>query len=716
MPIDAYSLCPGGTGKKIKFCCGDFLPELQKIDRMVEGEQFLACLKHIDQLLEAGPDHDRPCLLATKCLLLRATGQDESARTTAAAFLAKHPDNQIALAESAMSLVDTDALGALALVRRAIRAADGHIMGRTYQAMGLTAGALLHEGVPLPARALLHLQFSLVEDDPRPGEVLSALSAATDIPLLLRDDPPPMIPPESVAWRDRFIEALQAVAMGDWQTGAERLAALAADVPDAPVVWRSLATLRAWIADNAGAIEALRKYAALRAEEADGLDDAVEAEAEALFLSDDPLGDRVDMLKVVWTVNNVDLAQEAFLSSPRFCTVPFDPAQFGDGETPPPKTAFMLLDRAMPESAEGFNLETAPRLLGQALLFGRQTDREARFEVLGVAGDELEAVRQMVRETAGDAIDPTPKEEVIGHWSGSQKLMRAAWQPPRGVSPALLRSMMQQYQRDAILERWPELKLGILDGRSPRDAAGDPNCRIRLLAAILVLDHWAERLPDAVDLNELRARLGLPVQGPIDLGQLAMQDLPTIRLGRLAVESLSDKDLVFAYYRAGAFALRSALRKFAEAIVDRPSLADSNERLSAYASLARNEEDVAKALDFIDRGRQAAEAKKQSSATWDLMELSLRFGMRDGKEAMRLIEHIQKNHIEEPGVGEALTQMLIDVGLIRPDGTLAVGPGGQGPAMAPEAAAPAADSGGLWTPDSESPGGGSGGGKLWTPD
>ena len=36
---------------------------------------------------------------------------------------------------------------------------------------------------------------------------------------------------------------------------------------------------------------------------------------------------------------------------------------------------------------------------------------------------------------------------------------------------------------------------------------------------------------------------------------------------------------------------------------------------------------------------------------------------------MRLIEHIQKQHIEEPGVGETLTQMLIDVGLLRPDGT-----------------------------------------------
>ena len=102
MSLDAYSLCPGGTGKKIKFCCGDFLAELQKIDRMLEGEQYLACLKHVDRLLEQEPGRDRACLLATKCVLLRATDQVEAARATAAAFLVKYPENQVALAEMAI--------------------------------------------------------------------------------------------------------------------------------------------------------------------------------------------------------------------------------------------------------------------------------------------------------------------------------------------------------------------------------------------------------------------------------------------------------------------------------------------------------------------------------------------------------------------------------------------------------------------------------------
>ena len=712
MALDAYSLCPGGTGKKIKFCCNDFLPELQKIDRMVEGEQFIACLKHIDHLLEQEPGEDRACLLATKCTLLRMTKQDEAARVTAAAFVEKHPENQLALAESALSVVGSDACAALDFVGRAFRAAAGSLSGQTYQAMGLTAGALLHANFPLPARALLQLQCDLTKQDERPQELLSSLSQAIDIPLLLRDDATIVPCPDDATWKDQFSEALQAVAMGDWQTGAARFAALAAEKPNEPVVWRNLATLCGWVADNAGCIEALHKYATLRAAETDGLDDAVEAEAEAMFLSEDPLGDRREVYKVVCPINDVDRACEAFLSSPRFHVVPFDPAQFSDGQTPPPKAAYMLLDRPMPDGAEGLSQETMPLLMGQALLFGKQTDREAQIDVMGVVGDDLQAVKDLIAASAGDAVRPST-EEVVGHVSASQKLLRTQWMPPRDATPEQLQPLMEQHGRNAIINRWADLKLGFLDGRSPREAAGEENNRIGLLAAIHVLEYWSERMPGKIDFNELRAELGLPVQDPIDPGKHPVVELPVIRLGRLIVEELSDQDLLIAFYRAGAFAMRPVLRKFAEAIVQRPSMADSDIQLHAYSTLARNEENLDRALEYIDQGRQVTAAKNGSCASWDLMELSLRFTAHDGQEAMRLIQHIQDKHIEEPGVGESLTRMLVDVGLLRPDGTPAFGPEGPAPAMPTEA--PAAESGGLWTPDGAEPGD-SGGGKLWTPE
>jgi len=715
MAIDAYSPCPGGTGKKIKFCCGEFLPELQKIDRMAEGEQFLACLKHIDHLLEQEPGRDRPCLLATKCVLLRAMDRHEEADATVAAFLAKHPNNQIALAESAICSTDQDARATMDLIQRALGATEGGLAGRTYEALGITAGILLHQGSPVPARALLQLQCELVERDERPPQLLAALSQAADVPMLLRDDLPLLPCPEGAAWAARFDEAEQAMGVANWKTAADRFAALAADVPDEPAIWRNLATLRGWLADNSGAIEALGKYVVLRAAAADGLEDAVEAAAEAMFLADDPLGDRLDICKLVWTVNDAERAQEAFLSALRLRPIPFNPAEAGDAENPPPKAAYLLLDRPMPESAEGLSLENTPRLLCQVLLFGRQTDREARLELQGVAGDEITAVTGLIREIAGDAVAPSAeiKQEVVGHWSASQKLLRAAWQPPRDASRQQLGQLSEEYQRRAVVEQWTELKLGAFGGRSPREAAGDPACRTRLLAAIMVLEFWSQRLPGRIDFNQVRAVLDLPTLEPIDPRQHAPGELPTVRLERLSVEELSDEDLLLAYYRVSAFAIRPAVRKFAEAIINRPSLANSDQRIHAYAALVRNEEDLTRALEYLEQGRRAAEAKKQSSATWDLMELSLQIAAGDGRQVMRLIQHLQERHLEEPGVGETLTRMLIQVGLLRPDGTPAVGPGAS-PAEMAATQQPAAEPGKLWTPDSVEPG--PSGGKLWTPD
>jgi hypothetical protein len=711
MAIDAYSLCPGGTGKKIKFCCGDFLPELQKIDRMLEGEQYTACLQHVDRLMEQESNRDRACLLATKCLVLWVTQQRQAGRAAAARFLTKHPNNQTALAEMAIWAADDNPRAALELVQRALRAGGGKITSRVYQALGLVAAGLLRAGFPLAVQALFQLQTDVAEQDDHAAEVLARLCRATSIPLLLRDDPPLASCPDDAPWKDRFTKAIENAASCDWLAAADQLASLAGDVPDAPVIWRNLATLRGWLADNPGCIEALRRYAALRAREPDGLEDAVEAEAVAMLLGSDPLGDRLVMFKVVWTVKDADRAQEGFLSSPQWQAVSFDPARFGDAENPPPRAAYLLLDRPMPASAEGLAAADVPSVVGQALLYGRQTDREARLEVLDVAADEVPMVLQMVAQAAGEAVERTPAQETTGHWSACRKLLQPSWQPPRDIAPEQLRTLMADHTRNAILRRWPALKLGVLDGRTPRDAAGDPARRTRLLAAILVLDEWAGRLPGAPDLNQLRAELGLPTLDAIELAGRPVDEVPAVRLERLRLEGLSDDNLLQAYYRASAFAVTPAARKFAAAIAERPSLADASDRFHALVTLARTEENVSKALAHIERGRRAADEKKMSNASWDLIELSIRFAEHNAPESMRLIEHIQRRHLEEHGVGETLTRMLIDVGLLQPDGTPVYSPE-EAEQAAVEAEA-AAEPGGLWTPDSAPA---AGGGKLWTPD
>ena len=105
----------------------------------------------------------------------------------------------------------------------------------------------------------------------------------------------------------------------------------------------------------------------------------------------------------------------------------------------------------------------------------------------------------------------------------------------------------------------------------------------------MVLGHWCERSNGGpIDFNELRTQLGLPTLDPIEPAPGEIETLPAIRLDRVIVERLSDEDLVRGFHRVIVFNARDAMRKFGQAIVDRPSFADKPERLQAFSILAQS--------------------------------------------------------------------------------------------------------------------------------
>ena len=318
MAIDAYSLCPGGTGKKIKFCCGDFLPELQKIDRMFEGEQYLACLKHVDRLLAQEPGAiGRACWPPSACCCGRRTSTRppepprrpswQNIRTTRLPW----PNRPFSAAETdPLAALDWSAAGD---ARRRRQPHGTHLSGDGHDGGGPASRGFSAAGPRLAANAGRLASRTTIGRRNCCRRLVRRPTSRFCCATIRR-----LLPcPEDVPWKDRFDEALQAIGRGDWQTAADRLTALAADVPDSPAVWRNLATLRGWLADNAGCTDALRQVrgdAGRRGRRAGG---RRRGRGQAMFFADDPLGDRLEMFKLVWTVKDVERSQEAFLSSPR---------------------------------------------------------------------------------------------------------------------------------------------------------------------------------------------------------------------------------------------------------------------------------------------------------------------------------------------------------------------------------------------------------------
>jgi hypothetical protein len=709
MAINAYSVCPGGTGKKIKFCCADLLDEFEQIERMVDGQQYLACLKHLERLEKTHPD--RACLLATRTLLLRLTGQDDEAKSAAETFLRLHPDNPVALAEWAIATAaENGGRAGLDYLQRAIAISQDRMHGRLYEAMTIVSHVLAAEGQFLAARALALLQAALRRDDSQPLELIVQLNASPGVPLLVKDDRTLADAPAGAAWQAAFDKAIELANLGQMAAAADRFAALAAEHGDAPAVWQNLAMVRAWLADLPGAAQAWRKYASLDV----GVEAAAEAEALAmLFSGSDPLGDEMDVVDLEYPVNDAEALNLALLSSPRATLLRADLSSLVEEGEPPPKSAFYLFDRPLLRSGEPQTLETVPKILAQLLLWGKQTDRQARLVVVSLPASVLEAVQSYLGEVGGSLLG-APSQTVVDRTSASAELLNRRFRPGDEASEETVQQLVEQFIQRAIFEQWPQLPLGVLDGKTPQQAAADEAYRTRLQGAILVLELMAAQTTALPDTNRLRSQLGLPLLAPIDPRQTAVERLPLVRLARVEVEQLTDEQLLTCYRRAMAFTAQDALLRFARSIVQRPSLAEKHEqRQQALAVLVRQAVNPAEALTCIEQGREAAAAQKLSCAAWDLMELNVRLGMRQQTEVSQLLNHLQSRHLQEPGVAQALNRWLMSIGAIRPDGTPAVAPRqAAADAAAPAEAAP--EPGKIWTPGSAAPSGEKP--KLWTPD
>ncbi|MBN2296734.1 MAG: hypothetical protein JXM70_30190, partial [Pirellulales bacterium] len=400
----------------------------------------------------------------------------------------------------------------------------------------------------------------------------------------------------------------------------------------------------------------------------------------------------------------------------------------------PPKTMFVLVDCAAPEKAEDLDPQTIPQVVGRALLFGRQTDKPARMSISGVSSAKLDEVKTFIADVAAAEILGEPEQDTLGQRSTTQDLLRRPWFLPRDVTQAQIRDLMDRHTRHALLEQWPQMKLGCLDGKTPQEAVGDPGLKNRVAALVLVLETTIDSNDGDFDFNTLRTRLGLPEAGPIDLntigkddngkgatlaGASAMASLPLVRLARLECEKLSDELLLEGYHRAVAFHADKALRRFGVEILSRQTFKGKDEELEVLGRLCHLETDVDKRLGYVERGRKSAEEAKKSCAMWDLLELPIRLERNETEEMGRLVQHLQAKHVNEPGVADALVEFLVQIGVLRPDGTPAGMPPGMAPAAGgpqePPMAAPETDSGKLWTPDGDAGGGGGEKSKLWVP-
>lgn len=714
MAIDRYQDCPCGSGKKIKFCCcKDLLTELEKIQRMLEGEQRTACLEYIDDVL--AKHSDRPALLCVKAMLETQLDHKAQAEQTIARLNEKFPENAVGHAERAFSAgVRGDADAAVDALQDALEHLPDEAMpARVYEAIGLVGEALLRQGMAYAGRAHLLLQAGMGGPrDTRAMSLLMRLGQSDDLPLLLKDDPDFIEPPRDAAWAKTAEQALDVANHARWRKAAEAFRQITVAHPLAADAWRNLATLDAVLGRSAAAVEALWTYSRLEVP----FDDAVEAAALAKLLDREENLPMVDLVKLVVEIKELDKLIEIFSSSKQVSPMPINPADFDSEEGPPPRMGALLLDKPLPAGGPDLTVEQVPNITGEAYIYGRRTDREARLELHGIAGEQIVAARAALSEVAGDLLDLPGKIEVVGQIAEVQAAVAWNWRMPDETPREVRQKLLAQRQQDTILNRWTRVAMPELDGKSPGEVGGDARLAIPLEANVLLLEVSSGLSAMEIDFVELREHLQLPQPTAVDPTGQDVSRIPLARLHRLIVDRLDDEQLISCFQRAATNLAVIALRSLAAELVARSSI-DAASKADACGLVAQVEHDSVRTLQWIEQGKQFAQAAGNSPAEYLLAELGVRLTRGEVAEAEALLRTLQTKHINEPGIAQALYSMLAELGIIDPNqAPPGAQPGGR-PAAAgpPAAAAPQEASSGLWTPDGTQAAGNQPK-KFWTPD
>ncbi|HZN33985.1 MAG TPA: hypothetical protein VFB80_09210 [Pirellulaceae bacterium] len=727
MSLDPYQPCPCGSGKKNKFCCGpEVLADLAKIDEALAGEQRLAALDLCNRLLEKKPD--QPAILVHKATVQLALNELDTCRETVARLLKVMPTSAAGLAiASILDCQEGKAEEAVDKLQTALENQQGQLLPVVYEALGIVSRTLNAVGEPLAAQTYAVFQAAASQGKDRNAVMnLLELESGGQISLAVHGMTGMVSAPAdgalSAAGIAEFNEALKQADLGCWRAAAKLFEALAQKFPQEPAVWRNMAVCKLRVIDNAGARAALRKFAALPAVPRD---DAVEAEGLAQYLSDLSEVDTVPEITVTIAVTDAQALREQLLSNKRVQSIPFDPAQFREADEPPPLFGFLLLDREVPAHSASLSRDNVPKVLGEVLLYGKETDRPARVEFAAVKTADFENRIKHLRDVLGPLAGEKLGEEETGRMPAVSAALAINWRFPDDTPPDFRKRMIQEHRTQTLLSIWPNLPMGVLDGRSPRQSVGDPFGQIRVQAVILQMD-LAEPVENP-DHNKLRRSLGLPAAEPIDPSGVRVESLLPARQTRLAVEKLTDDQLHGVWRRAVIVAAPRLVRHIGLEVVRRPSFAKRTDidLAETYDILARMALDADEALSYLQKAQEILKAKGASPARFLLAELPYRLQRGEEQESRRILNLLTTKHAREPGVQQALFNLLAQLGLVRMDPatgrpvmTVPAGavPGAAAAMPAGASAAPAPKSA-VWTPDQGAPAaaGSEGKSKLWLP-
>ncbi|WP_442507391.1 tetratricopeptide repeat protein [Novipirellula sp. SH528] len=718
MSVDQYATCPCGSGKKIKFCkCKESVSELDRVMKMVEGGQVVPALDRLSTILSEHPD--AAWALAIRGRLLLDLREYDTLAENADRFIRLQPSNPLALTQRAAAQVFRgDVKSATDSMLEALTESGRDVDAFVLDVSSAVAFLLGRQGVFLTARvyASLAMMAQGYEGSQMSGSLLRQLNSSPTLNQLVKSIPQPIQRPADADWGERYDEAATLLRSNKVLLAEAKFQSLRRTLPDEPAILSGLLTCAIWRGDVAAQSDFLKKLSAC---ESLDFEERVQFRAVSCLVNPEDKDLAAECFRLDADIESAEPVEMAMIADSRFAPLPAEMlAQMRESEDDvPPRAGFQVLDRDRPEVEEGLPpIDQIPEAIAMAFVYGKQTDRSARVEVHDVTTSVLDDVRAQIQKAIGDSVELNQK-------SSDPLPFLAVVQP----QVAMVRFKASAVEADAMQEsltntRMPlaiaNAKLGILGNASLVETADDDSKLLERTVVVRVAEQYDAIISKGDEvLGEVYRLAKIEPLPTLTISDDEIETVANTDLNRIDSKQLNEESCLYLLQRAQQISSTPAIRHFAKRLIEADLPEDQKmAKLLAYSTLVNASSNAKDAIATIDEAKAFAEANELPTANLLLSEVSLRLQAGDGEGFQKAIETLTQRYGNEPEVMAQLQQMLISMGLIRPDGSPRRGPAPGG--VAPAGAEPAA--GGIWTPD----GGGAappadpasgGGSKLWVP-
>lgn len=703
--LDVYALCPCGSGKKVKFCCIRVLPDLDKVARLHESNQPDKALEKLESLAKQYPDAQ--IIPITRAQLLMEEERFDEAAVIMRGFLNLNPNHGHATSLLAFArYMDVGFHQAKPEIHRAFQICPTTSPDVIASLASQIAEEVVYDST-MSSREHFALALRLTQDDKerqRFFDQLMRIDSASTIPFPLRGSHQlDAIDGTEETAKDRK-SAARLAKLGCWEIAAKLFSKVAETDADNWALWRNIGLCHAWDANRDASAEALHKAAEL----ATDYDKAVECETLAQLLELAQVEDFVEVTSTRYTMQSTGRVLSILDEHPRFHRVK------NTGEKRPQMVAqYMQMDIDIPSDDTPVTDDNVPSIVADLTLFewAASGKTAAMMSVVAPKIDGRDAIIKSLESILGDTIESFVEpahdhdhvhDENCGHDhddNGTPDVV--VREIPKELfgsqdrkffgsrSPIVDRRARAKQDAIGFVESWSNLPLNRLEAKTPLEVSNDNDFKVRLAAAILVLESISDITALFVDVNDLRKKLNVTPQSPISVdASTPLNSLTVMQLHRLPLSELSDEQLAAIVNRAllirHAPFVYAVLSELASRDIDKLKGLDA---LTFYRTFTETCQSIGKrdeALHWVEEARKkVAESDDfEEQLNWAMREFQLRVEDKTDPKLAAVVDRVWNYFGRKlPAIREALAPILKEFkipipgetagGIVLPGGELA---------------------------------------------